>query len=98
MPSFVFILPSPRGHYTNVLSLFFINTPKDVSFLQMAYALSLFGLQHPHLILQGLHLLIELHEAPLDVVEPMHLSHEESVSHTCKCVVDARHIGVVKTE
>src|ERR1700727_1457635 len=59
MPSFVVVFPSPRGHYANVLSAFLVNTPEDVSLLESPYALSLLRLQHPHLLLQRLHLLVE---------------------------------------
>ena len=41
MPSFVFVFPSPRGHYVNVLPTFVIDMSKDVSLFKPTYALSL---------------------------------------------------------
>ena len=73
MPSFVIILPSPRGHYVNVLPALLVDSPKDVSFLELSYTLSLLRLQHPHLLLQRLHLLVEFCEPPLDVAETVNL-------------------------
>ena len=75
MPSFVLVLPSPRGHYTNVLSAFLIDAPKDVSLLESPYALPLLRLQHPHFLLQCLHLLSEFSEPPFDMAEPMNFGH-----------------------
>ena len=75
MPSFVIILPSPRGHYTNVLPALLIDTPEDISLLKPSYTLPLSRLQHPHLLLQFLHLLVKFSEPPLDVAETVNLGH-----------------------
>ena len=75
MPSFVVILPSPRGHYANILPALLVDMPKDISFLKPPYTLPLSRLQHPDLLLQHLHLLGKFSESPLNVAEAMNLGH-----------------------
>ena len=96
MPSFVTILPSPRGHYANVLSALLVDAPKNVSLLESSYTLSLLRLQHPHLLLQRLHLLIEFRETPFDVTEMMDLGYEGAISDVCECIVNACRVGEVE--
>ena len=82
----------------NILSTFFVNVPKDVSLLETSYTLSLSCLQHPHLLLQGLHLRFKFDEPPLDMAESMNLCYEGLISHACQHVVDMRHIRVVEVK
>ena len=83
MPSFVFILPSPRGHYTNVLSVFFVNVPENISLLKSSHALLLSGLEGPHLQLQCLHLLIQLCKSLLDMPEVVYFSNKGLIPYMC---------------
>ena len=75
MPSFVVVLPSPRRHYADILPVLLVDAPKDVSLFESSYTLSLPRLQHPHLLLQGLYLLVKFSEPPLDMAETMNLGH-----------------------